>query len=82
MGGGTLYDIGVYCINAARYLFRSEPTEVLACSVNSDPDRLPEIDETTSAILRFEGERVASFVTSFNVADAGWYEVLGSKGRL
>ena len=82
MGGGTLYDIGVYCINAARYLFRSEPTEVLACSVNSDPDRLPEIDETTSAILRFEGERVASFVTSFNVADAGWYEVLGTKGRL
>ena len=82
MGGGTLYDIGVYCINAARYLFRSEPTEVLACSVNSDPERLPEIDETTSAILRFEGERVASFVTSFNVADAGWYEVLGTKGRL
>jgi len=24
MGGGTLYDIGVYCINAARYLFRAE----------------------------------------------------------
>ena len=25
-GGGTLYDIGVYCINAARNLFRAEPT--------------------------------------------------------
>ena len=25
LGGGTLYDIGVYCINAARYLFRAEP---------------------------------------------------------
>ena len=82
MGGGTLWDIGVYCINAARYLFKAEPTEVLACSVNGDPDRLPEIDETTAAILRFEGERIASFVTSFNVADAGWYEVLGTKGRL
>ena len=34
-GGGTLYDIGVYCINAARYLFRAEPTEVMALSVNS-----------------------------------------------
>ena len=22
-GGGTLYDIGIYCINAARYLFGS-----------------------------------------------------------
>ena len=82
MGGGTLYDIGVYCINAARYLFRAEPTEVLACSVNNAPDRLPEIEETVAAILRFEGERVASFVTSFNAADASWYEVLGTKGRL
>ena len=29
-GGGPLYDMGVYCINAARYLFRSEPIEVSA----------------------------------------------------
>jgi len=29
-GGGTLYDIGVYCINAARHLFRAEPVEVSA----------------------------------------------------
>ena len=25
LGGGTLFDIGIYCINAARYLFRDEP---------------------------------------------------------
>ena len=82
MGGGTLYDIGVYCINAARNLFKAEPTEVLASSVNNDPDRLPEIDETTSSILRFENGRIASFVTSFNATDASWYEVLGTTGRL
>jgi glucose-fructose oxidoreductase len=82
LGGGTLYDLGVYCINAARYLFRAEPKEVQACSVNGDPDRLPDVDETTAGILRFDGESVASFVTSFNAADAGWYEVLGTTGRL
>jgi predicted dehydrogenase len=82
LGGGTLYDIGIYCINAARYLFRAEPKEVFACSVNGDPARLPEIDESTAAILRFDGERVASFVSSFNAVDAGWYEVIGTKGRL
>jgi len=81
-GGGTLYDIGVYCINAARYLFRAEPKEVVAVSVNSVPDKLPEIDESTAAILRFEGERVASFVTSFNAADAASYQVVGTEGRL
>ncbi len=30
-GGGTLYDIGVYCINAARNLFRAEPTQCRPC---------------------------------------------------
>ena len=33
------------------------------------PARLAEIDESTGALLRFEGERVAAFVTSFNAAD-------------
>src|SRR5207248_8342563 len=28
LGGGTLFDIGIYCINAVRYLFRDEPVEV------------------------------------------------------
>src|SRR4029453_2411514 len=27
LGGGTLYDLGVYCINAARHLFQNEPVE-------------------------------------------------------
>ena len=82
MGGGTLYDIGVYCINAARYLFRAEPTEVLALSVNSGARKLDEIDESTGALLRFEGERVAAFVTSFNAADVASYRIVGSKGQL
>jgi predicted dehydrogenase len=81
-GGGTLYDIGVYCINAARYLFKAEPKEVMACAVNGDPLRLPEIEESVAAILRFEPERVASFVVSFNASDVGWYEIVGTKGSL
>ena len=82
MGGGTLYDIGVYCINAARYLFRSEPTEVMALSVNSGAARTRDIDESTAALLRFEGERVAAFVTSFNAADVASYRIVGTKGML
>jgi glucose-fructose oxidoreductase len=70
-GGGTLYDIGVYCINAARHMFRAEPKEVMAVSVNSGPAHLAEIDESTGALLRFDGERVAAFVTSFNADDVG-----------
>jgi predicted dehydrogenase len=81
-GGGTLYDIGVYCINAARYLFRAEPTEVMAISVNSGVKALAEIDESTAAILRFDGERVASFVTSFNAGAVAEYRIVGTKGDI
>jgi glucose-fructose oxidoreductase len=82
MGGGTLYDIGVYCINAARALFRAEPKEVMALSVNSGPARLRAIDESTAAVLRFDGERIAAFVTSFNADDVASYRIVGTKGQL
>lgn len=82
LGGGTLYDIGVYCINAARYLFRSEPKEVMAISVNSGQKGFEEIDESTGALLRFDGERVAAFVTSFNASDVGAYRIVGTKGQV
>jgi glucose-fructose oxidoreductase len=81
-GGGTLYDIGVYCINAARNLFRAEPTQVSAVSINSGSSTLAEIDETTAAILRFGNDRVATFVTSFNASDVASYRIVGTKGDL
>ena len=82
LGGGTLYDIGVYCINAARGLFRAEPKEVVALSVNSGSAKLNEIDESTGAVLRFDGERIAVFVTSFNADDVAAYRIVGTKGQL
>lgn len=82
LGGGTLYDIGVYCINAARYLFQAEPRQVVALSVNSGAKRLSGIDESTGALLRFEGERLAAFVTSFNATDVASYRIVGTKGVL
>jgi predicted dehydrogenase len=82
LGGGTLYDIGVYCINAARYLFQDEPLEVVAASFAKEDPRFEGIDEATSAIMRFPGDRVASFVSSFGVADESTYEILGTKGTL
>src|SRR6266850_2503007 len=63
MGGGTLYDIGIYCINAARYLFRAEPVEVFAFSAKNDDERFREVDEMTTAVLRFPDERLANFTS-------------------
>jgi predicted dehydrogenase len=81
-GGGTLFDIGVYCINAARNLFRAEPTQVFASSINRGLATLAEIDETTAATLRFGDDQVATFVTSFNGSDVAAYRIVGTKGHL
>lgn len=81
-GGGTLFDIGIYCINAARYLFRSEPHEVFACSVQGRDPRFSEVDEMTAAVLRFSGDRLAQFTCSFGAADTSSYTLIGTKGVL
>ena len=82
LGGGAIYDIGIYCINAARYLFRAEPLEVRACTLRTDRKRFREVDAITSAIMLFPGNCVASFTCSFDSADVATYTVLGTKGKL
>ena len=83
LGGGPLYDIGVYCINAVRNLFGAEPMEVVAFSANNGDPRFQQSEETTSAILRFPGrERLASFTVSFGATDVSSYRVVGTKGDL
>ena len=80
--GGTLYDIGIYCINAARYIFGAEPTEGFCCSASNQDPRFRRIEEMTSAILRFPKQRLANFATSFGASASTDFEVIGTRGRL
>jgi glucose-fructose oxidoreductase len=77
-GGGVLWDIGIYCINAARGLFRDEPIEVGATIVG----RADEVEESASCWLRFPNERLASFSASFGAAKVSSYRIVGTKGDL
>jgi predicted dehydrogenase len=78
LGGGVLYDIGIYCINAARALFGDEPIEVRAMTAGT----LGDVEESVSALLRFPNERLASFVCSFAAAKVSHYRLVGTKGDL
>ena len=82
MGGGPLMDMGVYQINAARYLFRDEPLEVIGAGANSGDPRFSEVHEMASGILRFPGDRLAVFTCSFGAASSDAYQVVGTKGEL
>jgi glucose-fructose oxidoreductase len=81
-GGGPVYDMGVYCINAARYLLRAEPTSVTAFSANHTGKRFERVDEMTSVVMRFPEERLATFTSSFGAADVSRYSLIGTKGTL
>ena len=80
VGGGPVYDLGVYCINAARYLFKAEPEEVMAWNVGGDGPRFKEVPAATTAVLRFPGNRIATFTCSFGAYDRSVFEIIGSKG--
>ena len=83
MSDGTLYDIGIYCINAARYLFQAEPIEALAIASSGADARFgAAIEEMVGAILRFPGGSIAQFTASFGAAFSAGYQVIGSKGDL
>ena len=77
-GGGALYDIGCYCVQASRYAFGAEPVRVVG-AVDRDPHT--KIDRLTSAILEFPGGQ-AIFVSSTQMVPHQRLQFLGSKGRI
>jgi predicted dehydrogenase len=81
-GGGPLYDIGVYCINAARYLFDDEPVSVSALGTRNRDDRFADVDATVAATLQFPHNRVASFVCSFDGHAEDRVLVVGTQGSI
>lgn len=80
MGGGPLYDVGIYCINAARNLFGAAPIEAMGWATRGSDPRFDEVEESFVAQLRFPDERIASFVCSFGAADVSSYRLVGTKG--
>lgn len=82
LAGGPLLDMGIYAINAARYSFRQEPTEVIAVAESNGDRRFAEVPEAVSVILRFPGERLAAFTCSFGAAPIDHWYVIGTKGWL
>lgn len=82
-GGGPLRDLGVYCINAARYLFGAEPVEVRATTASKRRDkRFAKVEEMAGALLHFPGERMAQFTCSFGSGNVASLELVGTKGML
>jgi xylose dehydrogenase (NAD/NADP) len=74
LGGGSLMDVGCYCVNVARTLFNAEPIEVQAYATWAASG----VDEQVVASLRFEGDRWAQFDCALTLARRESYQVVGT----
>jgi glucose-fructose oxidoreductase len=79
-GGGSLMDIGIYSLNAARYLAGEEPVELVATewTDRNDP-RFRTVEDRIDFQLKFPSGVIANCVSSYSSAHNG-YRVTGTKG--
>ena len=80
-GGGSLPDVGLYCLNGTRALLGEEPIELRA-SIHSPPDdpRFKEVESTVSFTLRFPSGVIANCVSSYSAHEHRNLRVMGAKG--
>jgi predicted dehydrogenase len=82
-GGGPLYDVGIYSLNATRYLTGEEPAKLTAVMSTIDHDgRFNEVEENMAWTTLFPSGIVASCSTSYGANTGGYFKVYGSKGWL
>lgn len=79
LAGGSLRDLGCYCVNIFRFVMGEEPTAVKAVAVNH-----PEtgVDTLMSGTLKFPSGVVAGFTCGFGSLFTCSYEIIGSEGRI
>ena len=82
-GGGPLMDVGIYSLNATRYLTGEDPVAFTAVASTIDNDgRFQGVEENLSWTMKFPSGAVASCITTYGASMPGYYKVYGSKGWL
>jgi predicted dehydrogenase len=80
-GGGSLMDIGIYSLNASRYLTGEEPTEINAMMYTTPGDiRFKEVEETINFQLRFPSGILSNCTSSYGYSGQNRYRVVTTKG--
>jgi xylose dehydrogenase (NAD/NADP) len=78
LGGGSLYDVGYYCVNAARWTIGREPVRATAL-MHMSPEG---VDEELQGLLDFGDGRSALVASSFCQPYRREVELLGTEGRI
>ena len=78
LGGGSLMDVGCYCVNVTRTLAGAEPVEVQAAAQWASTG----VDDHMAGVLRFPGGVLGHFDCSLKMERREFYEAAGEDGTL
>jgi predicted dehydrogenase len=79
-GGGSLVDVGIYCINAARYITGREPLSVSATTIQPRADaRFREVEDAALFRLHFPDDVIAEGSSSYSQHEFRQLVVCGSR---
>ena len=82
-GGGPLPDIGIYSLNACRYLTGEEPTEISAMLYQpTDNPKFKEVEQSVVWTMRFPGGVLTNCSTAYDYQDTKRFRVFFEKGWL
>jgi predicted dehydrogenase len=79
-GGGPLMDVGIYALQATRYLTGEEPVWVSGLTTKGDPQRFSEVEESVLWQARFPSGAVSHCGASYNAAPDGYFRALAEHG--
>jgi predicted dehydrogenase len=82
-GGGSLFDVGIYVLNASRYLTGEEPVKFTSVTSTIDQDgRFSTMEENVSWTTKFPSGIVATGSSTYGAQMPGYFKVFASKGWL
>lgn len=81
-GGGSVYDLGINAIAAARTFLGFDPAQVMAMTSRTSRRYGGDVDEATIALIRFPDERLAHFHSSFSEEPGSEFTLFGEEGWL
>jgi len=79
-GGGPLMDVGIYALQATRYLTGEEPVWISAATTQGDPARFSEVEESVLWQAKFPGGAVSHCGSSYNSAGVGYFRAIAEQG--
>jgi predicted dehydrogenase len=79
-GGGPLMDVGIYCLDATRYLTGEEPVSVSAVVTRGEAGTFAEVEESVTWQAKFPSGTISHCSSSYNTAPLGYVRAIAERG--